>query len=235
MSGRPMSSDDGARPVLRAPASGRRRRCAATMHLEAELVREVEQDAGEARRRPRRSGSRGVVRRLAIVARRRASVLRVAGAVSARRAADGRRGASAAGAVAGRLAISAHRLRATADARRQEQGERAALARRAARPWISPPSRRASSRLDRQAEAGAAVLAARAAVGLLERLEDQPLLVGRDADAGVARPRSATAAGRLPGIELAPASADDSRRRLGELERVREQVLAAPAAAAARR
>ena len=38
---------------------------------------------------------------------------------------------------------------------------------------------------DRQAQAGAAVLAAGAAVGLLERLEDDLLLVGRDADAGI--------------------------------------------------
>ena len=38
---------------------------------------------------------------------------------------------------------------------------------------------------DRQAQAGAAVLAAGAAVGLLERLEDDLLLVRRDADAGV--------------------------------------------------
>ena len=38
---------------------------------------------------------------------------------------------------------------------------------------------------DGQAEAGAAVLAARAGVGLLEGLEDEPLLLRRDADAGV--------------------------------------------------
>ena len=38
---------------------------------------------------------------------------------------------------------------------------------------------------DGQAQAGAAVLAARAGVGLLERLEDQLLLLRRDADAGV--------------------------------------------------
>ncbi len=38
---------------------------------------------------------------------------------------------------------------------------------------------------DRQAEAGAAIFAAGRAVGLLERLEDQLLLVLRDADAGV--------------------------------------------------
>ena len=39
---------------------------------------------------------------------------------------------------------------------------------------------------DRQAQARAAVLAACAGVRLLERLEDDLLLVGRDADAGVA-------------------------------------------------
>ena len=39
---------------------------------------------------------------------------------------------------------------------------------------------------DGEAEAGAAILAAGAAVGLLERLEHDLLLVGRDADAGVA-------------------------------------------------
>ena len=38
---------------------------------------------------------------------------------------------------------------------------------------------------DRQTEAGAAVLAAGAGVGLLEGLEDDALLLGRDADAGV--------------------------------------------------
>ena len=43
---------------------------------------------------------------------------------------------------------------------------------------------------DRQAQARAAVLAAGAAVGLLERLEDDLLLVRRDADAGVATPRT---------------------------------------------
>ena len=38
---------------------------------------------------------------------------------------------------------------------------------------------------DRQPQAGAAVLARGSRIGLLEGLEDQPLLVGRDADAGV--------------------------------------------------
>ena len=57
-------------------------------------------------------------------------------------------------------------------------------------PWtlaslISPPSSTASSRLMARPEAGAAVLARGAGVGLLEGLEDEPLLLRRDADAGV--------------------------------------------------
>ena len=55
----------------------------------------------------------------------------------------------------------------------------------ALRSWISPPSRLGQLAADRQAQAGAAVLAAGARVGLLERLEDDLLLLGRDADAGV--------------------------------------------------
>ena len=55
---------------------------------------------------------------------------------------------------------------------------------------MTPPSRRAISRLIVRPEARAAVLAARRAVGLLEGLEDELLLVERDADAGVAARRS---------------------------------------------
>ena len=51
---------------------------------------------------------------------------------------------------------------------------------------------------DREAEAGAAVLAARRAVRLLERLEDQALLVLRDADAGI-RDRERDDVGRRRG------------------------------------
>ena len=47
---------------------------------------------------------------------------------------------------------------------------------------------------DREAKPGAAVLARRAHVGLLERFEDHVVLVGRDADAGVGdRERARTA------------------------------------------
>ena len=80
---------------------------------------------------------------------------------------------------------------------RQVQRERAALARRADQPDLAAEQRRQLA-ADGEAETGAAVLAAGAGVGLLERLEDQPLLLGRDADAGVAdldaRPRSARTA-----------------------------------------
>ena len=71
---------------------------------------------------------------------------------------------------------------------------------------------------DRQAEAGAAVLPVRAAVGLPEGLEDDHLLVLGDADAGVAHRECDT-----------PSSspACDAHRHLagvGELDRVRQQV-----------
>ena len=67
---------------------------------------------------------------------------------------------------------------------RQVQRERAALARRAHQPDLAAEQRRQLA-ADGEAETGAAVLAAGAGVGLLERLEDQPLLLRRDADAGV--------------------------------------------------
>ena len=71
---------------------------------------------------------------------------------------------------------------------------------------------------DREAEAGAAVLAARRAVRLLERLEDQALLVLRDADAGIGdRERDDVGA---PSAVIAQLDA----AALGELDRVRQQV-----------
>src|SRR6185503_8674304 len=65
---------------------------------------------------------------------------------------------------------------------RQHQREGAALAHAAREPELAAeqPGELAA---DRQAEAGAAVLAAGRAVGLLEGLEDQLLLVRRNADA----------------------------------------------------
>ena len=68
--------------------------------------------------------------------------------------------------------------------RRQEQRERAAASDRAREPDLAAEQPRDFA-ADRQAEAGAAVLAAGRAVGLLERFEDDLVLVRRDADAGV--------------------------------------------------
>ncbi len=67
---------------------------------------------------------------------------------------------------------------------RQVQRERAADARRAAQMNL-PAEQIRQFAADRQTEAGAAVLAARARIGLLERLEDDALLLRRNADAGV--------------------------------------------------
>ena len=67
---------------------------------------------------------------------------------------------------------------------RQIQGERAALPVDAGQPDFAA-QQHGQFAADRQAQAGAAVFARRAGVGLLECLEDEPLLLRRDADAGV--------------------------------------------------
>ena len=67
---------------------------------------------------------------------------------------------------------------------RQIEREGAALARRAVQLDFAAEQVREFA-ADREAEAGAAVLAAGAGVGLLERLEDDLLLFQRNADAGV--------------------------------------------------
>ena len=53
------------------------------------------------------------------------------------------------------------------------------------RSWISPPSRFDKLAADGETETGAAIFAAGAGVGLLEGLEDDLLLFGRNADAGI--------------------------------------------------
>ena len=67
---------------------------------------------------------------------------------------------------------------------RQVEGERAALAVDAGEPDFAA-QQHGQLAADGEAEAGAAVLARGAGVGLLEGLEDEPLLLRRDADAGV--------------------------------------------------
>src|SRR5207249_3929046 len=82
---------------------------------------------------------------------------------------------------------------------------------------------------DRQAQSGAAVLPARGAVRLLERLEDDLMLLPRDADASVDDAESQDARGDR-GLHLTrrpPAGERDlelDAPPLGELERVRQQV-----------
>ena len=66
----------------------------------------------------------------------------------------------------------------------QIQGERTAATRRAGQSDFAAEQARDLA-TDRQAQAGAAVLTARATVGLLEGLEDDLLLVAGDADAGI--------------------------------------------------
>jgi hypothetical protein len=84
---------------------------------------------------------------------------------------------------------------------------------------------------DREPEAGAAVAARRAGIGLLERLEDDLLLLGRDADAGVAdreaHHRPGLAEHRMVGAPAAVGGRDlePHATRVGELEGVGEQVL----------
>src|SRR5205823_11661011 len=67
---------------------------------------------------------------------------------------------------------------------RQIKRERAADARRADESDFAAEQTRELA-ADRETKSRTAVFAARAAVGLLERLEDDLLLVGRDADAGI--------------------------------------------------
>ena len=67
---------------------------------------------------------------------------------------------------------------------RQVERERAALAVDAGELDLAA-EQHGQLAADGEAQAGAAVLARGARVGLLERLEDQPLLLRRDADAGV--------------------------------------------------
>ncbi len=113
---------------------------------------------------------------------------------------------------------------------RQVERERAAGARHARQLQLAAEQVRELA-ADRQTEAGAAVLARSAGVGLLERFEDDPLLLRRDADAGVrdgelhhrhclleCRVIRAPAALRQPDVQ--PHAAVRS-----ELEGVRQQVL----------
>ena len=113
---------------------------------------------------------------------------------------------------------------------RQVQRERAALVGRADQRQLAAKQARQFA-ADRQAEARAAVLAARAAIGLLEGLEDDLLLFRRDSDARVANRDGQHRPGPIERVvALAPAAACAADRQLHgsasrELEGVRKQVL----------
>ena len=83
----------------------------------------------------------------------------------------------------------------------------------------SPPRRRARSRGDREPETRAAILSVGRAVGLAEGLEDRLVLLGWECRSPVS--------GDVEGDPRSPAAAHDERdpAELGELERVRQQVL----------
>src|SRR5204863_5991187 len=113
---------------------------------------------------------------------------------------------------------------------RQVQGERATQPGRA--PELDFPTEQVGKlAADRQAKAGASVLAAGAGIGLLERLEDDALLLDGYADAGIRNleghdPPCLTEH-RVPGRPAARDLRDiEAHAALGgELERVRQQVL----------
>ena len=172
---------------------------------------------GEARRRPRPPARCGGRRQAVAVvgeggAARGAACRRGRGAGRAARRVARRRGAVPA------ASRPARRGRGAAYSRGSDQREGAALAGRAAHRDVAAQQARQVAR-DRQAQAGAAVLAAGGAVGLAEGLEDQVLLLGRDADAACRAPRSA----------MRPSAPRAHVQRhaavLGELDRVRQQVL----------
>jgi hypothetical protein len=114
--------------------------------------------------------------------------------------------------------------------KRQEQRERAAAAERRADVDLAAQEPCDLTR-DRQSEPGAAVLAGGRPVRLLERLEDRAELVVRNADAGVGDGEGDHALGRPKRLRVesrlfgrGPERQDDAAG-VGELERVREQVL----------
>ena len=189
------------KPAARARSSRMRAKCGSSSTISS--TRSPGLDARRGRRGARRSGSWPRIARTPAGERRRAPAA-----------------ASAPGAVAG-----------TAVAQRQVQRERAALPGGAAAAGSRRRAGAAISRLIERPRPGAAVLAAGAAVGLLEGLEDDLLLVRRDADAGVGdRERDHGRRAAEDRVLAGPAAggradAQPHAALLGELERVGQQVL----------
>ncbi len=108
--------------------------------------------------------------------------------------------------------------RTLANGQRQRDGKHAALARLARHTHRAAQQTREFPRY-RQSQTTAAVLAAGRAIGLLERLENEVLLVARNADARVAH----IEAHRIAAVACLM-HGDRHLTVLGELERVRQQV-----------
>ena len=113
---------------------------------------------------------------------------------------------------------------------RQVQRERASRARYALQPDFAAQKRRDFT-ADRQTEAGSAVLAAGGAVGLLECLEYDSVLLGRDSDSSIANSECDDTV-RLNEDRMirSPAFGGDAHfdrhtAALSELERIRQQIL----------
>ncbi len=113
------------------------------------------------------------------------------------------------GSMAGRDAAGMHRH---VDFRQIER-ERAALDRDALQVDFAA-QQAGDFAADGQAQAGAAIAAAGAAVGLLEGLENDLLLVGRNADAGVRDREGDHAAGAVQAFVVVPPAAGDARLTL---------------------
>ena len=187
MSGRTMSSVMSVGLVL---ARQRQRRGAlrGDQALAALLARGVEQEAarrpGRSRRsaaRGRRAGCRRGRRRASLTSSARLGCASASTRVPRRRLQLGGGGPRSAGGSLVGCADSVateRRGRAVRVGERQVEREGAAPARRCSTRRISPPREPRQLAADGQAQAGAAVLAAGAAVGLLEGLEDDLLLVG---------------------------------------------------------
>ena len=113
---------------------------------------------------------------------------------------------------------------------RQVEGESAAFSRHALQDDLAAQQTRQLA-ADRQPQSGAAVFAAGGAVGLLECLENHPLLVLRNADAGIADGKSDHRCGLAQrGMVAAPSRSrrPDLQGHLAlrrKLERIGQQVL----------
>ena len=222
MSGRNTSSETARRLVLLGEFE-RVRAARRHQHLEALVAREIDQDAAVVRvvlddqqDRDRPAGCRA-----------RSSGICFDRALRQRRAACQRRHVQRHGLAAVRAAA----LDGPDIVDRQIERERAADAGRAAQLDFAAEQVRQFA-ADGEAEAGAAIFAAGAGIGLLERLEDDLLLLRRNADAGIGHFEGNHLCAwlqhrvRRASSRLAPADTFSCTPPLGgELERVGKQVL----------